>query len=346
MRRLILGLILAFSLAVPVCAMEFTAPEVPDSGAYIFPEEPETFSEGLWKILKSAIDLIQPSVSEAAGLCLCLIAVTLLVSLIDTVPGRTQRITQTVGALGIALLLLKPSNTLINLGAETVVELSEYGKLLLPVMTAAVAAQGGATTSAALYTGTVVFDTLLCSIVSKLIVPMIYLFLCLAAAGSAAGEDVLQKLRDFVKWLMTWCLKLVLYTFTGYMSITGVISGTVDAAAVKATKLTLSGMVPVVGSILSDASETILISAGVMKNAAGIYGLLALISVWVGPFIQIGCQYLLLKVTAAVCGVFANKNNTALIQDFSGAMGLLLAMTGTVCLLLLISTVCFMKGVG
>ena len=35
-----------------------------------------------------------------------------------------------------------------------------------------------------------------------------------------------------------------------------------------------------------------------------------------------------------------------MIQDFSAAMGLLLAMTGTVSLLLMVSTVCFLKGAG
>ena len=52
----------------------------------------------------------------------------------------------------------------------------------------------------------------------------------------------------------------------------------------------------------------------------------------------------MLKITAALCGVFGVKEASDLIGDFSGAMGLLLGMTGTVCLLLLISTVCFMKG--
>lgn len=49
---------------------------------------------------------------------------------------------------------------------------------------------------------------------------------------------------------------------------------------------------------------------------------------------------------AAICGIFGAKPATDLIEDFSTAMGLLLAMTGASCLLLLISSVCFMKGVG
>ena len=86
-------------------------------------------------------------------------------------------------------------------------------------------------------------------------------------------------------------------------------------------------------------------SAGITKSAAGVYGLLAVGALAVEPFLKIGAQYLMLKMTAAVCGVFAPKETAGLINNFSSAMGFLLAMTGSVCLMLLISVVCFMKGV-
>lgn len=346
MKKLLLILISLFLLATPVNAMEFTAPEVPESGKAFLTDEPETFSEGLWMILKEAVILIQPSMADAAGTCLSIIAVMVLITMLKSIPGASEQIVEMVGTLSAAAILLQPSNTLIQLGVQTVSELSEYGKLLLPILTAALAAQGGATASAALYTGTVAFDALLSALISSVLVPMVYVFLCLAVASGAIGEKILEKLKGLVKWIMTWGLKIVLYVFSGYMGITGVVSGTADAAAVKATKLTISGMVPVVGSILSDASETILVGAGVMKSAVGVYGLLAILAVWIGPFIEIGVQYLLLKITSAVCEIFDSKGAVKVIQDFSAAMGMLLAMTGTVCLLLLISVVCFMKGVG
>ena len=109
--------------------------------------------------------------------------------------------------------------------------------------------------------------------------------------------------------------------------------------------LTISGVVPVVGSILSDASEAVLVGAGTVKNAAGIYGLLAVLAVWLGPFVKIGTHYLMLKLTAGLCGIFGNKRMSELVNDFSTAMGFVVAMTGAVCLMLMISTVCFMKGV-
>ena len=176
-------------------------------------------------------------------------------------------------------------------------------------------------------------------------VPMVYIYLCVSVCCNLWEQPLLQQIRKLLKWLVTWGLKIVLYVFTGYITITGVVGGTTDATILKATKLTISGVVPVVGNILSDASEAVLVSAGMMKNAVGIYGLLAVIALWIGPFVRIGLQYLMLKITGGIVQMFAPKQVAELILDFSGAMGLVLAMTGTVCLLFLISTICFMKGV-
>lgn len=339
-------LLLLFSLSPTVSALEITAPAVPESGEERMPEEYQTFGEGLMEVLKDSISAVRPDLAEAGKTCLGVTAAVLLMSLLQNHPGGSAKTADLAGTVCVAGLLLLGTNSLITLGSQTVTEISDYGKLLLPVMTTAMAAQGSVTASAALYTGTAAFNAGLTSLISRLLVPLVYVYLALASANSAVGEELLKKLRDIVKWLITWSLKTILYIFTGYMGITGVVSGTTDAATLKATKLTISGMVPVVGGILSDASEAVLVSAGLVKNAAGIYGILAILAVCLVPFLRIGIHYLLLKSTGALCGVFGSKRVSDLISDFSSAMGLLLAMTGSECLLLLISTVCFLREVG
>lgn len=346
MKYILFTICIVLCLALPVSALDFTAPAAPEEAEKYMPESDASFSSGLWYIIKSAAVNLQPSFTEASKICLSIIAIVLLLSVLENVSGNAKSISSLVGALAVGSLFIRASDSLIQLGTQTVAELSEYGTLLLPIMTGAMAAQGGTTASAALYAGTAFFSSLLSSVISKLVVPMIYIYIILCIANCALSEDILKSLKDLTKWAATWIIKIVLYVFTGYMSITGVVSGSVDASAVKAAKLAISGAVPVVGSILSDASETILVSAGVMKNAAGLYGLFAILAICIGPFFKIGVQYLMLKITAATGGVFGNKRLSMLVQDLSGAMGLILAMTGTVCLLLLISIVCFMKGVG
>lgn len=345
MKRILLTIAIIIFLVIPVSATDFVAPEVPDAAEAYMPENSRSFGEDLWYVIKSAMQEVLPELTEAAGICLSVIGVIILTSMLQNFSGLAQKVTTLVSTLGIGLLLLERTNTLIRLGSATVTDLSEYGKLLLPVITATLAAQGGTTTSSALYIGTTVFNSVLTTLIAKLIVPMIYIYLCLCIANGATHEQALKNLREFTKWLATWSLKIILYIFTGYMGITGVVSGTADAAAVKAAKLTISGVVPVVGNILSDASEAILVSAGLMKSAAGVYGMVAIIAIFIGPFLKIGAQYLLLKLTAGIVSIFGTKESVDLVKDFAGAMGLILAMTGTVCLLFLISIVCFMKGV-
>lgn len=326
--------------------LTITAPTVPEGVADFMPGETADIGGSVWMILQKAFAKLNPQIATAAGICLCLVAVVMLISILRQMPGKTLSAVEFAGVLAVTALLLQQTDSMIRMAAQTVMDLSEYGKLLLPVMTAALASQGGVTGSAALYAGTAVFDAILSSAIARLLIPLVYIFLALSVACAATGEELLVKLRGFIKWLMTWWLKTLLYVFTGYMGLTGVITGTADEAAVKATKLTMSGMIPVVGGILSDASEAVLVGAGLMKNAAGVYGMLAIIAIWISPFLQIGVSYLLLKVTAAVCESFGVKKLSALIQNFSEAMGLLLGMTAAVCILLMISMICFMKGMG
>jgi stage III sporulation protein AE len=301
--------------------------------------------DGLLYILKQAIAQLQPNIVEAMRVGMVLITTVMLTSVLKGFNTFAKRTVDLVSVLCISIALFSSANSMINLGVETVNEIIEYGKLLLPVMTAALAAQGGISTSTALYAGTTMFSTVLSVAISKLIIPCVYVYMVFSIGFNAIGEEVLKNLRDFLKWLVTWSLKIILYVFTGYLSITGVISGTTDSATLKATKLTLSGTVPVVGSIISDASETILVSAGLVKNSVGTYGLLAVAAIWIGSFVQIGSQYLLLKVTGGICTAIGSKESSGLIDDFAGMMGIMVALTGTVCLLMLVSVVCYMKGV-
>lgn len=345
MRKVVIFILIIFLLSGPVFASEFSSLPIPDSAQKLMPVESSTFSNDLWYIIKSALANMFPSIQETIHICLSIITVILIVSILQNLTNTAQYAVNLVSVIAVATVLLSSSNAMIGLAVQTIDSINEYGKLLIPVMTASLAAEGGATTSAALYTGTVLFNTVLTSVITNVLVPLLYAYIALCIASAALEENIIKNLKDLLKWLITWTMKISMYIFTAYIGITGVISGTADAAAIKAAKLTISGVVPVVGNIISDASETILVGASVMKNATGILGALTVIAICIEPFLKIGLQYILLRLTSGICSVFQKKENVKIITDFSSIMGFLLGMTGIVCLVLLISTVCFMKGV-
>ena len=321
-----------------------------DSGVYdsvpreaLVPSPGTDLAQGLGEILTEALGQARTSLGQAMGLCAAMLAVSLLCSLCS-MGQETSPAVDLAGTLGLSALFTSRLSALLQLGTGTLGNLSEYGKVLLPVMAGAMTASGQVSGSTALYLGTAIFDTVLMSLANRLLVPCVYVLLALSIANCAAGNDLLSRLRDFVKNLGIWGLRTLLYLFTGYMTLTGVLSGKADATAVKAAKLTISTAVPVVGGILADASESVILGAELIKSSAGVYGALVILGICAAPFLHLGIQYLMLKATAALCAVLGGKTHAGLVDGFSQALGLVLAMVAAACLMQMISLVCFMKG--
>lgn len=345
MKKTVILLFLTLFTVIPVHAMDITAPTAPDTIAQYIPEEDESFSEGLYLIIKDAIYAAAPDLKEAVPVCIGVIAASITSSYAHIMSKRASQLINLVITLVISGLLLRSTNSMIRLGIQTVTQLIEYGKLLLPVMTAALAAQGASTTSASLFAITSAFLNLMAVISTRIMIPLLSALIAIFIGATVISGSFLHDLQKLIKWMMTWTLKLSTYIFTGFLGITRAINGTVDASAIKATKLALSGIIPVVGNVISDASESVLLSAGILKNSAGVYGMLVIISMLILPFFKIGVHYILLKLTAGICKIFASKEVVTLIQNFTSAMGYALALLATVSILLLLSTVCFMKGI-
>ena len=95
--------------------------------------------------------------------------------------------------------------------------------------------------------------------------------------------------------------------------------------------------VPMVGGIIADASETVLVGAGLLKNTIGVFGMLGILASCAYPFFQLGVQYLLYKLTAFLSAAVGAPLLCKLINGLGGAFGLVLGMTGACALLLFVS---------
>ena len=243
-----------------------------------------------------------------------ILMIALFCSLAETVcegAGQSNKtLPRLVGTLALTAVAVGDLNSLLGLGRDTVVRLSEFDKILIPAITTAAVAGGSFTGAAARQMVTLFCSNLLLHFMEGVLIPMTYLYVA-ASAGALAG----------------------------YVSISGVIGGTADRAAVKLTRFAISGMVPVVGGILSDATESVLAGAGILRNAIGIFGTLAVMAFCLTPFLHLGIQYLLYKLAAVLTAAVTNGSVSKLIDDISKAFGLILGMTGTAALLTLISII-------
>lgn len=340
--------LLAIVLAVPVSAAE--VPEdlrkaLPEEAAELLegidPSDGTGFSEGIGRILDGLSGrfggVLRRQIRNVAAILLAVILCAAVESLYQGAGGGSPQYLSMAGALSAAALTAGDLDALIGLGSETIAGLSLFGKALLPTLAAATAASGAITTAAFQQVTTVFLVNLLLQLIEGLLIPMVYLYIGVLTAGACMEEDHLTAIAEGLKKLLVWVLSTVLLLFTIYLSVARVISGAVDGAAVKITKAAISGVVPVVGGIIADAAETVLAGAGLLKNTIGIFGMLGILAACIYPFLQLGVQYLLYKLTAFLASAVGAKSLCKLIDGLGGAFGLVLGMTGACALLLLVS---------
>ena len=242
-----------------------------------------------------------------------------------------------VGALAVTLLTVGSMDSLMGLGAGTIREMGTFSKALLPTLAAATAAAGALTAATAQQISTVFVVDVLQQLIRELLLPMVYLYVGLLAAGAMLSDNRLSAFAAALKKCVSWLLSVPLIAFTVYLSVAGAIRGSVDGMRVRVVKSAISGAIPVVGSILADVSETVLAGAGMLKGAIGVFGMLGVLAICAVPFLHLGIQYLLYKLAALFSGVLAPAPLTRLIDGLAGAFGLVLGMTGACAVLLLVS---------
>lgn len=299
---------------------------------------------GLRAVLDAGGEQLFGAVRKAARSGVLLLVVVLLCGLAEglyagTGAGRAVDVVSIVGALAVAAVAAADAGTLIGLGREALDHMAAFSKLLLPAVAAAAAAAGAPGGAAARQLATMLFSDVLITLITSLLLPLVYAYIAACVAHAAVGNEGLRRIAGALKWAVTAVLTTVLLAFVGYLTVTGVIAGSADAVTVKAAKFTMSSLVPVVGGILSDAAETVLAGAGILKNAVGVFGMLAVLAMCVAPFLQLGVHYLAYKAAAALSATVSGGRVAGLIDQLGGAFGLVLGMTGACALLLLISLV-------
>ena len=250
-----------------------------------------------------------------------------------------------IGALWVTAMAAGDLDSLIGLGRETVLRISQLSKALLPTLAAAEAASGGITAASVRQVAAVFFSDILLTVIDRLLLPAVYLYIGAAAAGAVLEGDAMERIGELLKKAVSWVLGGLLALFTAYLSVSGAIAGAADAQVVKAAQSAVSAAVPVVGGILSEAAESILAGAGLLKGMIGTAGTLALLGACLLPFLRLGCQYLLYQGASLVAAAAGPPKLTKLISMLGDAFALVLAMTGASAMLLMISLLSAMKAV-
>ena len=298
-----------------------------------------SFAKLLGNMSSDARGAVQGAVSSLARVAVVVIITAAARGFSAAAGGEADAVIDMAGVLGCAAVLLQDFSGVLSLCRDTLTQISVFSGTLQPVLATVLSVGGSATTATALQVATMFVFDLVIRLVNVLLVPAACAYLGIIAVDAAAANGMLRGIADGIKGLTAGALKLILTLFTAYLTIAGGVSGSVDRIALKTAKFAVSGAVPVVGGVISDATETVLSGAALLKNSIGIFGMLCVTAICLVPFLCAGTSYLCYKAGAAVLSPLCAGSLRQLLEGVGTGFGLLLGMLSTCCLILYLELV-------
>lgn len=300
-------------------------------------------SGSVQKLFKSISDSFAEIFTSALKSAAVIVVIAVLISVVGAAFEGGSKVALLAGILAISAVSVSNISSFIGLGGKTLDDINTFSKMLLPTLTAAAAASGAITSAAAKYAATALFMDIMMTVSKNVVMPLIYAYTATSIAEAALGGEGLSGASNLIKWLAKTVMIVAMLLFIAYLSLTGVISGTTDAVTAKALKTTISTVLPVVGGIIADAADTVLAGASILRNAIGVFGLLAVAGTCILPFLRLGANYLLYKAAAGLSGAIADSRITRLVNAVSSAFGMMLGLVGASAMMLFISIISVIK---
>ncbi|MGN1014878.1 MAG: hypothetical protein ACI4PM_05925 [Butyricicoccus sp.] len=233
------------------------------------------------------------------------------------------------GALGITTAVSGDLSGMMSLCRSSAEELSVLSNSMLPVIMTAVSLNGMPATGGILQAGTVFALNFCLTLITSVLLPAVSAYIAMITVNAALGNGMLTRLADFLRWMTSGTLKLLVTVFIAYITVFGSLSQGVDRTTVRAAKFAVSGAVPVVGGILSSAAETVLANAAVLKNTVGLFGIVCVAAVCLVPFLRLGISYLLFRAGSAILSPLSPTPLLSLMDGITNSFGLILGMLGS-----------------
>lgn len=297
------------------------------------------WEENLAALVESGTEQIGGELKRSVRSGVILLVIVLLCSLGEMGDQLGSPAVPMAGTLAVAAVAVADVNSLLGLGGETIDTITSFSNVVLPALTAISAVTGAITGASARYAASALFSGLLTNLINHVLTPAVYGFVAVNIGYAAVGNPGLKRMAAFLKWLTVTILTVTLLIFVGYLGMSGIMTGSADAAALKAAKFTISGAVPVVGGILADASESILASVGILKGTVGVFGMIVVLGICLLPFLRLAVHYLVYKLVSVLAATVGGGRICELIDSVGTAFGLVLGMTGACALLLLVTLV-------
>lgn len=186
-------------------------------------------------------------------------------------------------------------------------KLTSFMEVIIPTLIALLVGTGNITTVIAMQPIILTMISIISVIVSKLVIPIIVTSTILNLVGNISNQVSVDKLSKFMKKTVMYVLEFVMIIFLGLLSLEGSLASNVDGVTAKVAKTAVSNVVPVVGKLISDATDSVIGAVSITKNAVGIIGVITIGVIALGPILKSFVFMTFFNLSSAICDTLADE---------------------------------------
>lgn len=179
-------------------------------------------------------------------------------------------------------------------------EMTTFMQALLPMMVSLLVGSGAVTAGAFMSPVMLGAVSLFATVCRLLILPALFLSCSFYLINSLTEQDYIKSLASLIRKLALFVMGLGVLLFSGLSAVQSMVSAPADSLFSKAARYSIGHFVPVIGSFAADSIDLIRTCTALIKAAAGLFGVLALLFLLAVPLLKLLAGVVIYKLAAVV----------------------------------------------
>lgn len=238
-------------------------------------------------------------------LLVSIVILTIFSMLLETLQSSFEK--NTVSKIGYAItfmvLMIMAINSFsvaIGYAKTAITDMIHFMIAVVPLLLTLLASMGNVVSVSVMHPLIVFMIHAVGTVIYLVVFPLLFFSAVLHLVSSLTDKYKVTQLANLLRVISVACLGVFATVFLGVISVRGATSAVVDGVTIRTAKYIAGNFVPVVGRMLSDASETVIGASLLVKNAVGLVGVVIILMLCAFPALKIMALALIYNLSAAV----------------------------------------------
>ena len=225
-----------------------------------------------------------------------------------------------------ALMLYRPMCDILSLTDICLTRLCSIMNLLTPIMEVLFLSAGSLTQLSVSTQAVMIFVTTAGNFTAYLLTPMTNLLFTLSTVSSICDEAKMNHLTGSLrKWILR-LLQLSTIFFSFMLSTQSVLAKSADSLGMKTARFAIGSFIPIAGGVLAETLSTLREGVALMKNAAGIGGILVMVLLLLPDILRLFLTRFTLYLVGTAADLLKLDKFSSLANELHGILELLIGL--------------------